>query len=144
MTGNPSFSRVLLVDRRVVTLRCGRHERHVGCFGDFSGFDLVAHLADHFGAWPHEGETGIFDCRRELGVFRQEAVAWMDGVAASLLCGRQHLVDVEIAFCRCITADRDGFVGERAMQGVPVGVGVNSNRFNAKVSRGADNAARDF
>ena len=61
------------------------------------GLDLVAHHRDMLGGRADEGDVVGFEDLGELGVFRQEAISWMDRIGAGDLAGRDDLVDVEIA-----------------------------------------------
>ncbi len=56
-----------------------RNGWHAGCDHGVLGRYLVAHQADGFGFRADEGEAGFLDLFGEVGVFREEAVARVDG-----------------------------------------------------------------
>ncbi len=82
--------------------------------------------------------------RGELGVFRQEAVARVDGLSAGLLAGGDDLVGNQVGLLRGGRADADGFVGQIDEQGVLVGFGIDGNRRDAHLAGGLDDAAGDL
>ena len=80
----------------------------------------------------------------ELGVFRKEAVARMDGVGTGDFAGRNDLVDVQIAVARRRRTDADAFVGEAHMHGVSVGSRVHGDGLDAELLAGTQDAKGDF
>src|SRR4051812_48950909 len=69
---------------------------HAGLPGDAAGGDLVAELFEHLGAGADEGEAGRLGGAGELGVFREEAVAGVDGLDLVLAGEGDDGGDVEV------------------------------------------------
>ena len=77
----------------------------------------------------------------EVNVFRQEAVAGMDGFGASLRdCGEDGFKG-EIALGGGRRADEDGFVGFKDVERVGVGFGVDGDGGDAHAAEGALDAS---
>jgi hypothetical protein len=91
-----------------------------------------------------EDDAFFLDAAGEDLVFRQEAVAGMDRVGASLLAGGDDLVHRQIRLAARRGADRDRFVGDLDVERVAVGVGIDRDRRDAKAPRGLDDAAGDL
>ena len=108
------------------------------------GLDLVAHDADMLGLGADEGDVVIGQDFGEFGVFREKAVAGMDGVGAGDLAGGEQGRNVEIGFARRGRADADRFVGQLHVHGLGVGGRMDGDRGDAQLLRGAQDAKRDF
>ena len=80
----------------------------------------------------------------EFGVFRQEAIARMDGVGAGDLASGDDLVDVEIGFARRRRTDADALVGKPHMHGVGVSGRMDRHRLDAELLGGAQHAQGDL
>ena len=120
------------------------HHRNACLFHQPLSGVLQPHGADRGGRRPDEDEA----CRRhlvdEIGVFRQEAVAWMDRLGA---CGKRrgnNPVTAQIAFADRRGADMHRFVGHLDMQGSRVSIRIDGDGTHAELARGADDAAGDL
>ena len=91
-----------------------------------------------------EGDAVRVEDFRELGVFRQEAVARMHGVSAGDLAGGDDLVDVEVAVTRGRRADADALVGEAHMHGVGIRRRMHGNRGDTQLLAGPQDPERDL
>ncbi len=74
------------------------YARHPGLLHGADGRNLVAHQADGFRARADENEAGLLDPFGKVGVFRQEAIARMDGDGIGDFRGTDQRRDIEIAF----------------------------------------------
>ena len=120
------------------------HQRHAGLFHQRLRARLRAHRRHHLGGRTDEHQSGIEASLRELGIFRQEAVAGMDGLGAGLARGFDHAFDVEIAVARPRRPEQHGLVGHGDMHGVAVGLRIDRDGAQAHGAGGADDAAGDL
>ena len=97
-----------------------------------------------FGLGSDEGHAVAGEDFGKARVFRQEAVAGVDGVGAGDLAGRQDGGDVEVAVFRRRRPDAHALVGEAHMHGVGVGGRMHRDRRNAELLAGAQHAQRDL
>ena len=103
-----------------------------------------AHHANHIGLRTNEAQPAGFAHFGEIGVLAQKAVAGMDGVGIRDFSRADHARNIQIAaraFCR---PDADRFIGKAHVQTIAVGLGVNRNRADAQLPRGAYHAQRDL
>src|SRR5690606_25087314 len=68
----------------------------------------------------------------------------MDRIRAGDLAGRDDLVDVEVGFARRRRTDADALVGEAHVHCIRVGGGVHSDRLDAELLAGPQDAKRNF
>ena len=106
--------------------------------------DLVAHRGDRSVFRADEDDAFFFATFGELGVLRQEAIAWMHGLRAGLLAGLDDAVGQQIALAAGRGADVHRLVGQLHMARVAVGVGIHRHRRDAHLLRGLDDAAGDL
>ena len=78
---------------------------------DFLGRDLVAHCFNRFDRRAYECHTFGFQRLCELGVFRQETIARVNGLCAGLTDGIHDLVDHDVRLVCGRRADVYGFIG---------------------------------
>ncbi len=79
----------------------------------------------------------------EGGVLTQKSVAGMNRLRTGRVRHVEDLLLIEIALCRRRRTDAHGLVGLPHMQGMPIGLGIHSNRLDAEPLEGADDAAGD-
>ena len=104
---------------------------------------LVAHAGDELGIRPDESDAAPCAGQRQLGVLRQETIAWMHGITAGHDGEVDDVVDVEITGER-IAAQTVGLVGLLDMERVTVGLGIDGHRANAQFGTGPDDAHSDL
>ena len=98
-----------------------RHRGDAGALGQLAGRAFVAEQFEQLRAGTDEGDTCPFAGARQSWVFRQETVAWMDGVHTFFARQSDDAVDVEVGFDRPFAiADQVGFIGLEAVQGETV------------------------
>src|SRR5690606_21897602 len=108
------------------------------------GADLVAHGAYAFGTRSDEDETALFHPFREIGVFRQEAVAGVDGLGVCDFGGRDQRGHVQIAVAPRGGPDADGFIGQAHVLGLAVGLGMHDHGLDAQFAAGTQDPKGDF
>ena len=94
---------------------------------------------------PDESRTfGMEGLFRQVGIFSQESVAWMDGVGARLPCGVDQRALVEIAVARGRFTDTDSLVCLAHVERVLVGRRVDGDRRDAQLAARADHTKSDL
>jgi hypothetical protein len=96
------------------------------------------------GSRADEDEAAFLDALGEVGILGQKAVARMDGIRAGDLRRADDHAEVEIAFRRLRRTDTDCLVGELHVLLVAVGLGVDSDRFEAELTAGAQHPQGDL
>src|SRR5882762_10385137 len=114
------------------------HRRHTLRLGERARGRLVAHLPDLVGRRADERDVGRADFLGELRVFREEAVAGMDGVGAGDFGGRDEPGDVEVAVAAGRAADADVVVGETDVQRLSVRFRIHRHRLDPQLLARAD------
>ena len=130
----------------VLTQRAARsrHTGHAGRLHGAYGFDLVAHQADGLGTRTDEHEATLLDALREVGVFRQEAVAGMDGLGVRDFGRGDQGWHVEVALDRRRTTDADRLIGHGDVLQVAIHRGMHGDRLDAQGVAGAQDAQRNL
>ena len=105
---------------------------------------LVAHFSYGLGRWADERDAVFGAELGEVGIFREESVARVDGLGAGLFRGGDERRHVEIAVVRGGGAYGDGLVGEPHMKRVTVGGRVDGDGLDAHFEARADDAYRDL
>ena len=119
-----------------------------------NGYASLLHCGARFFFFPHQAGhfrrradelhiAGLADFG-EVGVFRKQAVAGMDGIHVGNFGGADHSRNIQIALRKRRRADADGFVGETHVQRIAVGFAVNRNRADAQFLAGANHPQSDF
>ena len=120
------------------------NDRHAGILGQLLAGDLVAHDVHRLHRRTDEDHAGGLHRAGELGVFREEPVAGMDGLGAGGAGRLDDLVDHQVGLLRGRGADVHGLVRQLPVQAAAVGVGVDRHRADAESVAGADDADGDF
>ena len=113
---------------------------HAAGLHGLTGGGLVAHALDALGGGADEHQVVVGACAGEVGVFRQEAVAGVDGVGAGDGCRRDDVGHDQVAF-RCLGgADAHLLVGILHGIGVLVLGRVHRHGLDAQLLAGAHDA----
>ena len=104
------------------------------------GVGLVSQLLDGLGRGADEGDVVVCAGAGELGAFREEAVAGVDGLRAGDLGCADDVGDHQIGLGGRRRADADGLVRELDGQGVAVCLGVDHDGLDAQLVGRADDA----
>ena len=117
--------------------------RRAACGGEGAGAGLVAEQREGGGRGADEGDAGLFAGAGEVGVFGEEAVAGVDGVALVLAGALNDLGDVEVGG-GADSIERDLEVGVLDVLGGCVVVGVDGGGGDLQFGCGAEDADGDF
>ena len=120
------------------------HDGDACAFHQPLGRVLQAHGADGAGGGADEDKASRFDSFDETGVFREKAVAGVDGFGPGAQRGSDDGCAVQVAFRDGGGADADGFVGQRDVERLRIGVGVDGDGSDAHPAGGGDDAGGDF
>ena len=129
--------------------RVGKHvgagNRLEGGFGkSLLGPRLIAERRHTGAVRTDEGDAVFAAGFGKLGVFRQKAVAGVDGLRARDKGGTEDPAFVQIAVLCSGGADADAFVGQRRVQAVPVRFGADRHACNAHFLAGTDDTHGDL
>jgi len=117
---------------------------HASGTGGRTGYILVPHHGDDAGTGSDELDFALFADIRELGLFREESVAGMDGVHIGDLRRADDAADLQVALAAGAGADADGFIRQMDVHGVHVCLGINGDGFDIELFAGADDADGDL
>lgn len=109
-----------------------------------TGGDLVTEVADGLRRRADPGQARLHDGLGEVGVLREEAVSGMDRVRPRFAGGVQHLLDVEVAGARGVTAQGERLVRRPDMQSVPVRFGIHGDACDTGIPASPGHADCDF
>ena len=112
--------------------------------GQFFRSDFIAHGLNGTGRRADKGHTLFIKCFGEGLVFAQKSITRMHSFSTGLANGVDNFVDNEIAFAGRRTANMHCLVSVLNVLGARIGIGINSDRFNAHLAGGTNNAAGDF
>ena len=104
---------------------------------------FVTHAPDNLGGGADKADIAAGADFGQFRVFRKKAIARMQGVTAGGDRQIDQPVSVEITG-HGVRPQTVGFIRFFDMQGVAVGFGIDSDRFNAHFRAGADDANGDF
>jgi CDP-diacylglycerol--glycerol-3-phosphate 3-phosphatidyltransferase len=109
-----------------------------------AGGGLRSHELDRRRRWPDPHKTGLFHGACERGVLREEAVAGMDCLRSSALGGVQNAIDREVALGRRSRPEEESLVRVRDVERGAIALGIDSDRADAELAEGAEDADRDL
>ncbi|MNI38878.1 hypothetical protein D3C73_930380 [compost metagenome] len=112
-----------------------RGHRYTGLDHAATGFGLVAHAANHFSRRANELDPAFGADLRQLGVFRKEAVAWVQCIATGFHSQVHQLARVQVTG-QWLGTNAVGLVRSLDVQGMTVGIGVDRDRANAHFGAG--------
>ena len=116
----------------------------LGFVGQLLRRNFVAHGGNGKVTWADEGNALVFTAFRKCFVFRQEAVAWVNGLCACSFGRGNDFVGHQIRLARWRWANQHSFVGQQHMTGFFVGFRVNGNGGDAHFLGGGNDAACNF
>ena len=105
---------------------------------------LFSHHFDDFRLRPDEGDFRCFADLSEVGVFREEPVARMDGIHVCDFGRADHLGDVQITLAAPGRSDANCLIGKPNMERVTVRFGINGNRGYPQFLAGANDPQGDL
>ncbi len=105
-------------------------------------FDPMASMAAAVG--PMNFTPASTQARAKLGVLGEESVTGMDRLSARTRGDVENLLDVEIGFGGCRSADGVGLIGLAYVQRGTIDIGVDGDRGNSHLVAGADDAHGDL
>src|SRR5271168_559270 len=121
-----------------------RHHRHSRGRGHLPRRRLRAQFLHGFGRRADEGD-GVFRAGpRQRSVFREEAVAGMERIAAGAARHVHQLVDAEVALARGRGTDGIGLVRQAHVERRAVGLAENGHRAHAHLAACAEDADGDL
>ena len=121
-----------------------RQQRRLGARGEFARGVLQAEGAHMLRPRPDEFDPLDSESLGEAGVLAQETIAGMHRLRAGLLARRNHRLNVEIALRRRRRPEPHALVGGEHRRREAVRVGTDSDRSDAHLAQGADDAPGDF
>ena len=113
---------------------------HAASLHGLAGRGLVAHTLDALGGRADEHQVVVRASAGEVGVFRQEAVARMDGIGPGDGCRRDDVGHDQVAFRGLSRTDAHLLVGILHGIGVLVLGGVHRHGLDAQLLAGAHDA----
>jgi hypothetical protein len=119
-------------------------DRNVGRASEAPGRRLLSEEALHLRGRADEGEPGVGNRLRKVGVLGEESVARVDRVAPRAFRDFDDPRGIEVALTRRRWTDRIRGVGGADMQRVAVDIAEDGGRADAEVVAGADDAERDL
>jgi len=117
---------------------------HAGLFGQGAADGLVLERLHGAGAGADEADVAAFTNLGEMGVFRKEPIARVDGVHIGDFGGADDAVNAQVTFGGRGFADADGLIGQLHMHGVDVGLGIDGHGFDIQFLAGPNDPDGDF
>ncbi len=109
----------------LILSKIARHARHTCRLHQRLCGGFVAHLPDDIGGRAYEDNSSQLARLGEVRVFREEAIARMDGVRSSLTGGFENGADIEIAVLRWRRSDSHRLIRHAQVHGLCIGIGEN-------------------
>ena len=118
-----------------------RRQGHARLVGKLARFVLQTEGTHVLRLRSDEHDAGVFACIRKIRIFRQEAVARMNGFRAGCLGGVEDRVELQIAFGSRRGTDGDGFARLHDVHRMAIGFGIDGDARNAHPIERPDDAA---
>lgn len=119
-------------------------ERRTDLCRDPASFDLVAECGDDRRCRPDPNQASVDNRLRKLRALRQEAIAWVNRVRTGATGDVEDPWDTQIGVGWAASAEAIGFVSQFGVERAGIGIGIDRDRGDAVVPRGAGNADGDF
>ena len=120
------------------------HHRHPGLLRQSPGGRLAAQLPDHVPGGSHILQPRLDAPVGKVRVFRQKAVAGMDGVAAGSQGGGEDGILIQVAVRRPSRADAQGTGGQLGVEGALIRLGPDGHRLHPQLPAGPDDPQGDL
>ena len=121
-----------------------RNHRHAQFLHSLLGLHFIAHHADMRRRRADKGEARLLDDTGEIGVFREKAVAGMNGIGVGDFGSRDDGGNIEITITYRGRPDTNRFIRDARMHSVGIGNGMHRDGLDAQFPARAVNAHRDF
>ena len=125
-------------------VRGSRHLWGAHFLGDVAGLDLVSQALDGLGWGTYPLQARVHDGSGEAGVLSQKTVARVHSGGTGATRHVKDLLHVQIGVRGGCPAQGEGLVREPHEQRIRIGVGIHSNRGDARVVRGPDHPYCDL
>ena len=93
---------------------------------------------DRLGRWADEGDACRGNSARKTGIFRQEAVAWMQCAGTNSAGSRYDLLGIEISRYRRPPRDLESDIGERYCRRCSIDLVIDDRRAQTKLAQRAN------
>ena len=121
-----------------------RHDRHSRLFHRLPGGRLIPHFADRIGMGTDEGDAARGAKLGKIGIFRQEAVAGVNGVRPDQGGGTHQIGHVQITVPGWSGTDTIRLIGQFHMQRILVSFGIDGSRGNSQFAASPNHTNRDL
>src|SRR5690606_28049100 len=111
-------------------------DRHTSGNGTGAGFGLIPHGPNHLGTGSDKTDAAFSTDLRQQRVFREESIAWVQGITAGFNGEIHNAMRVEVAR-QGVRANAVRFIGFFDMQGVAVCFGVDGDRSDTQLFTGS-------
>jgi hypothetical protein len=135
ITGKPTW--------RAHSFRAGKNRNSRALHGR-AGFFFLAHQPGDLGWRPDELDIASLGNFGKVRVFRQQAVAGVDGIHVGDFRGADDRWDIEVALRQLRRANTNGFIGKTNVERIAVSLAVNSYSADAQFLAGTDHPQGNF
>jgi hypothetical protein len=97
-----------------------RHNSHPAALGRRTSISLLAHHRNRLWRRADERDVALLAHFRELRLFREKPIAWMDCIGIGYLCRAHDRRDVQVALLRGCGTDTGGIIGQPHRQRLAV------------------------